>query len=79
MSGLEAVVRATDDVPSSDPLAEVFWRHRMFGDWDDAESQVCGCGQTPPEDACEEAFGIDRWHDEHLAAAVTDWLTEGES
>lgn len=75
MSGLEAVVRATDDAPSTDPLAAVFWLHRMFGD-KDADDATCGCGATPPEEACEEAFGADRWHDAHLAAAVLDWLRD---
>lgn len=66
---LAPIVRATDDLPSADPLAALFWLHRLFGDWDD-DDPTCGCGATPPDDAREEAFGDQRWHDEHLAAAV---------
>lgn len=62
-------MRATDDLPSADPLAELFWLHRLFGDWD-GDDPTCGCGAVPPEDACEEPFGSDRWHDGHLAATV---------
>lgn len=65
---LAPVVRATDDLPSADPLAELFWLHRLFGDQDD--DPICGCGAAPPEDAWEVSFGQERWHDEHLAAAV---------
>lgn len=69
LTGRAPLTRAIDDLPSADPLAEVFWLHRVFGDWDDDEL-TCGCGATPTEEAREEPFGDQRWHDEHLADAV---------
>ncbi len=70
----EPILRATDDYPSSDPLAELLWRHRQFDNDDDG--LICGCGAEPPEGTDLWPFADQRWHDEHLAQAVRDWTVE---
>lgn len=69
----DSVVRTTDDVPSSDPLAALLWLHRLFGDADEPADK-CGCGAVPPEGAREEPFGEECWHDEHVADAIREHM-----